>query len=852
MKPHLFVAVVLTGLGTLLNTAAAAEIVRLGPPLAPVDSSAGRAPLRHTRTDTSYEPTIYEQYMLELINRGRADPNAEAVRYNCDLNEGLPDGTISSDPTQPIAFNVHLIYSAREHSQWMIDNDTFSHTGEGGSSPGDRITAAGYTWTTYGENLAFKGTTGMITDVTGWTGELHKNLYVDEGVSGRGHRKNLMGENWREVGVGMVEGVFTSSGTNYNSLMETEDYGAQGGNPFITGVVYTDLDRDGFYTPGEGAQYPTVTAVNQSTSQTYAATGWYAGGYSLQVPAGTYTVTASGGGLSSAISHTATIGSINVKVDFVPGASTNVAPLVVSGPSATINGLTASLSVTATDADGDTLTYTWSLVTGAGTVSFSVNGTTASASTTATFSAAGDYTLQVAIFDGQNTTTDNLALTVSQPATALTNRTAAAGSTAAGDLYYYFDVPAGAATVTFATTGTSANILNLGVNKPSTGAYPTTVAGSDSALQGLTTSGDESVTFSSPAAGRYYLLVKAVDTGSFNLTAGYNFAPTATAQTVYVAAGTSVAITLAGSDADGDTLAYTVATSPAHGTLSGTAPSLSYAASAAYTGTDSFTFTVGDGQATSSAATVGLTVYASATDPVAQFVTRFYQLCLGRSPDDSGLNGWVGNLKSGAATGADAGTGFIFSTEFQARNLDDSAWLDVLYQAFFDRTADDGGKSGWLAQMGAGTTRTQVLAGFTHGTEFINLCAVYGITPYAGYSSDPVVQFVARFYTLCLERDPDTAGLNAWVDNLKSGASTGANVGSGFIFSPEFQARSLDNSAWLDVLYSAFFNRTADEAGKAGWLAQLNGGTSKQTVLDGFTHGAEFSALCVQYGITPY
>ncbi len=332
---------------------------------------------------------------------------------------------------------------------------------------------------------------------------------------------------------------------------------------------------------------------------------------------------------------------------------------------------------------------------------------------------------------------------------------------------------------------------------------------------------------------------------------GSNHAPVAADQSVSTAADTAVAITLTGTDADGDTLFYTVNAYPAHGTLSGSAPILTYTPSSGFTGTDTLTFSIVDIKGSSSnTATVTITV-GSSSDPVAQFVTRFYQLCLLREPDSTGLNAWVANLKSGASTGADVGTGFIFSAEFQARNLSNSDWLDVLYQAFFNRAADAGGKSSWLTQMDGGTSKQTVLDGFTHGQEFINLCSTYGITPYSGYV-DPVSQFVTRFYQLCLLRDPDTTGLNAWVANLKSGASTGADVGAGFIFSSEFQARNLSNSDWLDVLYQAFFNRAADAGGKSSWLTQMDAGTSKQAVLDGFTHGAEFATLCSQYGINPY
>src|SRR5437762_4945728 len=74
-------------------------------------------------------PTTIEQYIIELINRARANPAAEAARYGIDLNEGLAAGTISNDARQPLAVNPYLVDSARKHSKWMIDTDTFSHIG---------------------------------------------------------------------------------------------------------------------------------------------------------------------------------------------------------------------------------------------------------------------------------------------------------------------------------------------------------------------------------------------------------------------------------------------------------------------------------------------------------------------------------------------------------------------------------------------------------------------------------------------------------------------------------------------------------------------------------------------------
>ncbi|WP_257387797.1 putative Ig domain-containing protein, partial [Tahibacter caeni] len=95
-----------------------------------------------------------------------------------------------------------------------------------------------------------------------------------------------------------------------------------------------------------------------------------------------------------------------------------------------------------------------------------------------------------------------------------------------------------------------------------------------------------------------------------------NQAPVATAASVSVASGGSLAITLAGTDADGDALTYAVTTAPAHGTLSGTAPALSYTPDAGYAGSDSLAFTVHDGFTPSAAATVTITVTQANRPPV--------------------------------------------------------------------------------------------------------------------------------------------------------------------------------------------------------------------------------------------
>ncbi|GEM_PF-1676346 len=96
-----------------------------------------------------------------------------------------------------------------------------------------------------------------------------------------------------------------------------------------------------------------------------------------------------------------------------------------------------------------------------------------------------------------------------------------------------------------------------------------------------------------------------------------NDAPTANGQTLAVDEDTALPITLTGSDIEGDPLAFAVTTPPAHGTLSGSAPNLTYTPDANYNGPDSFTFTVNDGDLDSAPATVSITVNPVNDAPVA-------------------------------------------------------------------------------------------------------------------------------------------------------------------------------------------------------------------------------------------
>lgn len=102
-----------------------------------------------------------------------------------------------------------------------------------------------------------------------------------------------------------------------------------------------------------------------------------------------------------------------------------------------------------------------------------------------------------------------------------------------------------------------------------------------------------------PAVQAVRLAARAVTRGS---------APVATAQSVTLDEDVPTVVTLAGTDADGDALTFTVVDLPTHGTVSGTPPDVTYTPMANYHGPDSFTFRANDGLLDSAPATVSVTV----------------------------------------------------------------------------------------------------------------------------------------------------------------------------------------------------------------------------------------------------
>ncbi|MDD4849676.1 MAG: phage tail tip lysozyme [Gemmiger sp.] len=259
---------------------------------------------------------------------------------------------------------------------------------------------------------------------------------------------------------------------------------------------------------------------------------------------------------------------------------------------------------------------------------------------------------------------------------------------------------------------------------------------------------------------------------------------------------------------------------------------------------------------------------APTVDPAlaAQFVTRLYSVCLGRTPDDSGLANWTNVLVSGSQTGTAVAAGFVFSAEFSGKNYCNEHFVQQLYLAFLGRGYDAPGLADWVNRLETGSTREAVFNGFAGSAEFAELCKNYGIQQGVGITvpkygtvpkgnctvdgkEDGVTGFVKRLYSVCLNRTPDAHGLADWTGRLWSQTTSGRTVALGFVFSDEFTAKNYDNATFVKYLYKAILGREADAAGLADWTSRLATGATRLTIFDGFAGSDEFTRICNSYGI---
>ena len=300
------------------------------------------------------DPTAAEQQTLQLINRARRDPVAESYRLagiadftilgsyygvtrDAFLGEfrGLAGNGRAAYPypvRQALAFNPVLIDAARRQNAKQATL-ALAH------QPLDHYTGDGATSVSYASQAGYRGR--VTEDIGSYVGEVgvsgvesNENilLFDLETIDPRypiGHRQNILGDH-TEAGIAVDH--LNDPSRNVDVEIRTDAFGvpSQNGQPltFITGVVFSDTNFDGHYTPGEGLGGVFVQPDHGYWSAYTSASGGYAiplcpiadapfntaPGAGLQA-GDTVTLTFSGGPLREPITRTVVLPGHSVEVN---------------------------------------------------------------------------------------------------------------------------------------------------------------------------------------------------------------------------------------------------------------------------------------------------------------------------------------------------------------------------------------------------------------------------------------------------------------------------------------------------------------------------------------------------------
>ena len=258
--------------------------------------------------------TPLAQLELELINRARMDPLAEAKRaglatLNDFINPSSSGFPITADPKQVLAGNNQLTAAATGHLANQLAQNNFGHVIADGSTPESRIAAAGYSGNTALRKENTAGANGSVFDFNptpklptqqqmgqAFAEQAHLGIFNDKpgpNITGEagGHRLTFLDPSYKEVGIA-VDLKYTNTGTSASGdLHYVENFGVRGTQSFLTGAVYNDdVIKDNFYSLGEAVKGVTVTVQNTAGGFVGNDTTGDGGGWSVGQPGGTYKV----------------------------------------------------------------------------------------------------------------------------------------------------------------------------------------------------------------------------------------------------------------------------------------------------------------------------------------------------------------------------------------------------------------------------------------------------------------------------------------------------------------------------------------------------------------------------------
>ncbi len=286
--------------------------------------SFGNFELLEQRRLLALNPSAIEQELLQLTNRFRSDPAGEYSRliastaplksFNDEVTNNIVFSNLNASmfqqemkalkPVPPLAWNEIAQNLATTQNQTMISKKSQEHFPnlsqtlwnlgvplEGGSLQNAFWNNVGVGKVPYVIYAAY---------VIDWIGNL-------PGGSGgmqpdRPHRANLISADHNQIASALTPGTALTS-TQFIIKVNS-------GEKMAVGAIFEDKNKSGWYEAGEGIGGAQIAF--RGAAGVFTTTSMTAGGYQIALPPGTYSMTATGGGMKQIVNSTVVVGDANV------------------------------------------------------------------------------------------------------------------------------------------------------------------------------------------------------------------------------------------------------------------------------------------------------------------------------------------------------------------------------------------------------------------------------------------------------------------------------------------------------------------------------------------------------------
>jgi hypothetical protein len=104
---------------------------------------------------------------------------------------------------------------------------------------------------------------------------------------------------------------------------------------------------------------------------------------------------------------------------------------------------------------------------------------------------------------------------------------------------------------------------------------------------------------------------------------------------------------------------------------------------------------------------------------------------------------------------------------------------------------------------------------------------------------------------MCLDFEVHTKEMGYWTEVLKSGKKSVLDIAVSIAERNNYY-EEISDSNYIELIYKTLLQKEPEEEGNRGWLAFLEPGGNRDTMIKRFVKTEDFREICDRYGALPH